>query len=121
MPGSDSTGQAGFSDITENHYGKIFLNALLVSLFSAGIQLSQPPSSAFQQYNPVQSAGGAIGSQMGQLGMEFARKGMSIPPTQRIRQGYEFAILTTKDIAFSRPWVAGVCGDMSVDVAMASR
>jgi type IV secretion system protein TrbI len=121
MPGADATGQAGFSDITENHYGKIFLNALLVSLFSAGIQLSQPPSSAFQQYNPVQTAGGAIGSQMGQLGMEFARKGMSIPPTQRIRQGYEFAILTTKDIAFSKPWVAGVCGDMSIDVAMASR
>jgi type IV secretory pathway VirB10-like protein len=117
MPGTDQTGQAGFSDITENHYGKIFFNAVLVSLFSAGIQLSQPPSSAFQQYNPIQSAGGAVGQQMGQLGMEFARKGLDIPPTQRIRQGYIFDILLRKDIAFSRPWQEGVCGDTTVQVA----
>jgi type IV secretory pathway VirB10-like protein len=118
MTGSDQTGQAGFSDLTENHYGKIFLNALLVSLFSAGIQLSQPPSSAFQQYNPVQSASGAVGQQMGQLGMEFARKGMDIPPTQRIRQGYQFVVMSHKDIAFSRPWVEGDCRSSDVTVAL---
>jgi type IV secretion system protein TrbI len=117
MPGADQTGQAAFSDITENHYGKIFLNALLVSLFSAGVQLSQPPGSSFQQYNPIQSAGGAIGQQMGQLGAEFACKGLDVPPTQRIRQGYQFTILTTKDISFSKPWQEGVCGDMDVQVA----
>jgi type IV secretory pathway VirB10-like protein len=117
MPGADQTGQAAFSDITENHYGKIFFNALLVSLFAAGVQLSQPPSSSFQQYNPVQTAGGAIGTQMATLGQEFARKGLDIPPTQRIRQGYQFTILTTKDIAFSKPWQEGVCGDMDVTVA----
>jgi type IV secretory pathway VirB10-like protein len=109
MYGADQTGQAGFSDITENHYGKIFLNAMLVSLFSAGIQLSQPPSSALQQYSPVQSAGGAVGQQMGQLGMEFARRGMDIPPTQRIRQGYPFVVMLHKDIPFEAPWQAGVC------------
>jgi type IV secretory pathway VirB10-like protein len=119
MPGADQTGQAAFSDITENHYGKIFFNALLVSLFGAAVQLSQPPGSSFQQYNPIQTAGGAIGQQMGQLGAEFARRGLDVKPTQRIRQGYEFTILTTKDIAFSNPWQQGVCGD--VDVTVASR
>lgn len=107
--GSDATGQGGFSDITENHYGKIFFNALLVSLFSAGIQLSQPSQSAFQTYSPVQNAAGSIGQSMGQLGSEFARRGMDIPPTQRIRQGYNFVVLAHKDIAFDRPWEEGVC------------
>jgi type IV secretion system protein TrbI len=107
--GSDETGQGGFSDITENHYGKIFLNALLVSLFSAGIQLSQPSQSAFQAYSPVQNAAGSVGQTMGQLGSEFARRGMDIPPTQRIRQGYNFVVLSLKDIAFDHPWVEGVC------------
>jgi type IV secretory pathway VirB10-like protein len=118
MPGADATGQAGFDDITENHYGKIFLNALLVSLFSAGIQLSQPASSAFSSYNPTQTAAGAVGQQLGQLGSEFARRGMDIPPTQRIGQGYVFAILATKDIAFSKPWVEGDCKPATVQVAV---
>jgi type IV secretion system protein TrbI len=118
MPGADETGQAGFSDITENHYGKIFLNALLVSLFSAGIQLSQPPGSSFSNYNPTQTAAGAVGQQMGELGSEFARRGMDIQPTQRIRQGYSFSILTTKDIAFSKPWVESDCKPATVQVAV---
>jgi type IV secretory pathway VirB10-like protein len=117
MTGSDQTGQAGFSDMTDNHLGKVFTNALLLSLLSAGIQLSQPPQSSFQQYSPVQSAGGAIGQQMGQLGMEMARKGMSIPPTERIRQGYPFAVMISKDIAFDHPWVDGQCDGNSVTVA----
>jgi type IV secretion system protein VirB10 len=117
MPGTDQTGQAGFQDQTDNHLGQVFTAAILVSLFGAGAQLSQPPSSAFQQYSPVQTAAGAVGQQTSQLGQEFARKGLSIPPTERIRQGYEFAIMATKDIAFAHPWVAGVCDDNTVQVA----
>jgi type IV secretory pathway VirB10-like protein len=109
MPGSDQSGYAGFSDITENHLGKIFLNGLLISAFSAGIQLSQPQQSAFSGYSSQSVVGGAIGQQLGQIGMEFARRGMDIPPTQKIRNGYAFTILVTKDIAFDHPWVDGEC------------
>ncbi|HEX2943030.1 MAG TPA: TrbI/VirB10 family protein [Rhodopila sp.] len=114
MPGSDQTGQAGFSDLTDNHLGKVFTSAILMSLFGAGIQLSQPPGSAFQTYNPVQTAGGAIGQQLGQLGQQFAQKGLSIPPTERIRQGYDFAIMVTKDIAWDHDWHEGVCAESTV-------
>jgi type IV secretion system protein TrbI len=117
MPGADQTGQAGFQDLTDNHLGQVFTAAILVSLFGAAAQLSQPPSSAFQQYSPIQSAAGAVGQQTNQLGAEFARKGLSIPPTERIRQGYEFAIMVMKDIAFEHPWVAGVCDSNVVQVA----
>jgi type IV secretion system protein VirB10 len=57
----------------------------------------------------VQNAAGAAGQSMAQLGSEFARRGLDIPPTQRIRQGYSFVVMSTKDIAFSSPWVEGVC------------
>lgn len=114
MPGSDQSGYAGFSDITENHLGKIFLNGLLISAFSAGIQLSQPQQSAFSGYSSQSVVGGAIGQQLGQIGMEFARRGMDIPPTQKIRNGYAFTILVTKDIAFDHPWVEGECKKFKV-------
>jgi type IV secretion system protein TrbI len=117
MPGTDQTGQAGFQDLTDNHLGQVFTAAILMSLFGAAAQLSQPPSSAFQQYNPIQTAAGSVGQQTSQLGAEFARKGLDIPPTERIRQGYEFAVMVTKDIAFDHPWVAGVCDSNTVQVA----
>jgi type IV secretory pathway VirB10-like protein len=116
MPGSDQSGQAGFEDLTDNHLGKIFTSAILVSVFSAGAQLSQPQQSAFSTYSPTQTAAGTVGQQTSELGAEFARKGLSIPPTERIRNGYNFTIMLTKDVAFSKPWVDGVCGPMEVAI-----
>ena len=117
MPGADQTGQSGFEDLTDNHLGKIFTSAILVSIFGAAAQLSQPSGNAFQSYSPVQTAAGTVGQQTSQLGSEFARKGLSIAPTEQVRAGYNFGIFLTKDIAFSHPWVAGVCGGNSVELA----
>jgi type IV secretory pathway VirB10-like protein len=117
MPGADQTGQAGFHDLTDNHLSTIFTSAILVSVFGAAAQLSQPAGNAFQSYSPVQTAAGAVGQQTSQLGAEFARKGLSIAPTEQVRAGYNFGIFLTKDIAFAKPWVAGVCGGNSIQLA----
>lgn len=117
MPGADQTGQAGFSDLTNNHLGTIFTSAILVSVFGAAAQLSQPTGNAFQSYSPVQTAAGAVGQQTSQPGSQFAQKGLSIAPTERVRTGYNFGIFLTKDIAFAKPWVAGVCGGNSIELA----
>ncbi|MGD0106972.1 MAG: TrbI/VirB10 family protein [Rhodopila sp.] len=115
MPGSDQSGQAGFEDLTDNHLLKIFTSAILVSVFSAGAQLSQPQqSSVLQTYSPVQQAAGTVGQQTSQLGAEFARRGLSIPPTERVRNGYPFTVMLTKDIPFVKPWVEGVCDQIEV-------
>ena len=117
MPGADQTGQAGFHDLTDNHLAQVFTSAILVSVFGAAAQLSQPAGNSFQSYSPVQTAAGAVGQQTSQLGAEFARKGLSIAPTERVRDGYEFGIFLTKDLAFSKPWIAGVCGSNSIVLA----
>src|SRR5262249_36265017 len=44
MPGADAIGAAGFQDEVNNHYLRIFGHALLLSIISAGVQLSQIPS-----------------------------------------------------------------------------
>lgn len=106
MPGSDASGFAGFQDKTDNHYFQIFTNAILLSLFSAGTQLSQPQAQNTENINPGQTVASAMGQQLGQLGQEFARRGLDIPPTNVIRNGYPFTIMLTKDIAFARPWKA---------------
>lgn len=97
MPGADAAGYAGFSDKTNNHYGRIFGKALLLSAFSAGVQISQPQSKG-DRYSSREIATAELGRQLGQLGMETARRGMDIQPTIEIRPGYNFNINVTKDI-----------------------
>ncbi|HCR3985092.1 TPA: conjugal transfer protein TrbI [Kluyvera ascorbata] len=98
MPGTDMGGYAGFNDKVDNHYVRIFGSGLLLSVFSAGIQLSQPQASNGENYSSSQIIAGSLGQQMGQIGMQMAQKNMNIQPTLEIRPGYEFNIMVTKDI-----------------------
>ncbi|MDE9463076.1 conjugal transfer protein TrbI [Xenorhabdus bovienii] len=98
MPGADQGGYAGFYDKVNNHYLRIFGNGLLLSLFSAGIQLSQPQAGKGENPSSSQIMAGSLGQQMGQLGMQMAQRNMNIQPTLEIRPGYEFNVMVTKDI-----------------------
>lgn len=98
MPGADQGGYAGFYDQVNNHYLKIFGAGAMLSIFSAGIQLSQPQASGEENTNSSQIIAGALGQQMGQIGMQMAQKNMNIQPTLEIRNGYQFNIMVTKDI-----------------------
>lgn len=104
MPGADVSGFAGFNDKVNNHYWRIFGNAFMLSLFSAGIQLSQPdPGPNAGMYDSQQILAAEIGRQLGQLGMEMSRRNLDIQPTLEIRPGYRFNIMVTKDMILP-PW-----------------
>lgn len=105
MPGADQSGFAGFRDQVNNHYWRIFGNAFMLSLFAAGIQLSQPQQQTNMLTNQ-QTIAAAIGQQLGQLGMEMTRRNMDIQPTITIRPGYRFNVMVTKDMVLPRPWAA---------------
>jgi type IV secretion system protein VirB10 len=103
MPGADRSGYAGFNDQVNNHYLKIFGSAVMLSVFSAGVQLSQPQQSASGTLTNQQIMTAALGQQLGQVGMEMIRKNMQIQPTLGIRPGYRFVLMVTKDIVLP-PW-----------------
>ncbi len=105
MPGADTGGYAGFNDEVNNHYWRIFGNALLLSAFSAGIQLSQPQTNSSQSGNldSQQILTQELGIQLGQLVIEMARRGLNVQPTLEIRPGYRFVVMVTKDIILP-PW-----------------
>lgn len=104
MPGADQGGYAGFHDKVNNHYVKVFGDALLMSLFSAGIQLSQPDSNNENGgYSSQQIIAASLGQQLGQTGMQIAQKNLSIQPTLEIRPGFRFNIMVTKDMILA-PW-----------------
>jgi type IV secretory pathway VirB10-like protein len=108
MPGADEGGYAGFHDQVNDHFWKTFGNALMLSLFSSGVQLSQGQGNGASSngMNAQQTMAASLGQQMGQLGMETARRNMQVQPTLEIRPGYRFDVMVTKDISGLRPWRA---------------
>lgn len=104
MPGADTSGFSGFNDKVNNHYLKIFGSALLVSVFSTGIQLSQHETNAGTEgaLSSSQVLSQEVGRQMGQLGSELMRRNMNVQPTLTIRPGYRFVIMVQKDIVLPR-------------------
>lgn len=97
MPASDQSGYAGFNDRVNNHYGKAFGSALLMSAFSAGVQISQPQAANGQNISTGQTIAGAIGQQLGQAGSQIMQRNVRVQPTLQIRAGYRFNVSVTKD------------------------
>jgi type IV secretion system protein VirB10 len=107
MIGQDAQGASGFHDKTNNHYVRLFGMALLTSAFSAGIQITQGSGQSNSAYpSNSQLATQALGQQLGQLGMEIARKNMNVQPTITIPVGYRFNIRVNRDVAFVEPYVS---------------
>src|ERR1700723_1905854 len=105
--GDDSTGAAGFRDQVNSHWGRILSGALLTSLFSAGIELSQGTnSSILTQPSYGQQVGQAVGQQVGQVGVEVTRRNLNIQPTIVVRPGYRFFVRVEKDLLFRAPYSA---------------
>jgi type IV secretion system protein TrbI len=105
MAGADISGYAGFRDKVDNHLFKVFSEAFLLSIFSAGIQLGQPQATNGENTNSTQLVSAAIAQQMGELGMEIVRRNMDVAPTLEIRPGYAFNVMVSKDMVIA-PWVA---------------
>ena len=106
MPGTDPTGAAGFEDQVNHHLVRIFGNALLLSIISAGVQLSQIPSfgQGFTGPSAGNVLGAAVGQELGQTSNELIRRGINIAPTVEIRAGYAFNVMVTQDLVFPGPY-----------------
>jgi type IV secretory pathway VirB10-like protein len=106
MPGTDATGVAGFHDEVNLHLVRVFGNALLLTVFSAGAQLSQIPDygRGFAGPSAGNVLGAALGQQLGQTSNELIRRGINIAPTLEIRPGYAFNVMVTQDLVFPGPY-----------------
>ncbi len=106
MPGTDAAGAAGFQDQVTLHLVRVFGNALLLSVFSAGVQLSQIPDfgGGFAGPSAGNVLGSALGQELGQTGNELIRRGITVAPTLEIRPGYPFNVMVTQDLVFPGPY-----------------
>ncbi|MBU2770131.1 TrbI/VirB10 family protein [Acidithiobacillus caldus] len=97
MSGVNGLGEAGFSQITDNHYFRIFGSAFLISMIGAGAQLAQPQSSsALSTPNAAQTGTAALAQEMDSVSTNMLNKNLDIAPTLKIRPGYLFNVMVSK-------------------------
>ena len=105
MPGTDQAGHAGFDAEVDNHYFRVLTSALLMSVVSAGMQISQPPQgNSNGPATPAQTAAGALGQQLGQVSSGMIQRNLKIQPSLSQQPGYRFNIQVTRDIIFPGPY-----------------
>lgn len=98
LPGVDQEGYAGLSDQVERRLWEKFGTAGLLSVIGAGAQLSQARDGEEAAPTAGQVATEEFGRQWGELGRESARRNMRVQPTLRIRPGYRFNVMVTRDL-----------------------
>jgi len=104
MSGVDQIGEAGFYDQVNNHYLRVFGSAIMISLFGAAAQLSQPQnSSAFTSSSMSNQATANLATQLDTAATNILNKNLNIAPTLNIRPGYPFNVMVNKTIIM-QPW-----------------
>jgi type IV secretion system protein VirB10 len=116
MPGADPSGYAGFTDQIDHHYLQTFGTALLMSTISAGRMVGQLTAVGSGTYSPYgyappsqwaltgEAAGAGASGQLGQVGQQSLLQGMNRSPTPKIRAGYEFNVMVTRDLVLAGPY-----------------
>lgn len=110
LPGlgmTDAQGAAGVTGDVDNHIRHVFGNALLLSVLSAGVQLSQPRTgtSVLTPPSAGQVAAGAVGEELSQVAADLLRKNLEIQPTITIPPGTLFNVFLNADLVFRGPYI----------------
>ncbi len=103
LPAVDAKGRSGLSDRVNHHTARIFGNALLLSLLSAGFDAAQPGEAQLRLSAGELAVQGAS-RELERAATEILRRSASIPPTVRIRAGTAFNVFLTGDLTFSAPY-----------------
>ncbi len=101
MPGVDLTGQAGFKDKVNNHFGSLLKGVLLSSIAGAGAAIVTDDDDDDDDTDYASEAGKAAGIAVINIGNKFADKALDRQPTIEIRPGYRFNIMVHRDMVLT--------------------
>lgn len=106
LPTKDMRGASGVPSQVNNHYARLYGQAALLSIISAGAQLSQPQqSNILAAASPGQVAAGALGRELSDISMETIRRNMDVRPTLEVKAGTPFYIYLERDLVLDGPYL----------------
>ena len=98
-PSTNSLGMAGLGGKVNNHYGRIFGTATLLSLIGAGV--SNVGVNGNDQNNASQTYRTEVANSFGDQANSILQRNLSIPPTITVKHGSRIKVLVAKDLDFS--------------------
>ena len=96
MQGVDTAGYTGFQDKVDNHYFRIYGNAVLLSLMGAGYDILN--QKAQQSSDPRETVAASVGQKLADVSGQTLEKNMDVQPTLIIDPGYQFKVMVMKDM-----------------------
>ena len=96
IQGVDIAGFSGFQDKVDNHYLRIYGNAILLSLMGAGYDILN--KKAEQSTDPRETVAASVGQKLADVSGKTLQKNMDVQPTLIIDPGYKFKIIVMKDM-----------------------
>ncbi len=104
MQGIDISGFAGLHDRVNNHYLRIYGNALLLGFMGAGYDLlnNQQSNNNNGQFNAQQAVAANVGQKMSDVASQTLQKNMDVQPTITIPNGYRFNVIVLKDMLLEK-------------------
>jgi type IV secretory pathway VirB10-like protein len=108
LPGTGAGGAAGLAGSVDRHVLRAFGDALLLSLLSAGAQLSQPqPTGLAAAPSAGNVAAAALGQELSAAGIELLRRDISIQPTLRLPAATAFLVFVNGDLDLAPIFAGG--------------
>jgi type IV secretory pathway VirB10-like protein len=96
MQGVDIAGYTGFQGKVDNHYLRIYGNAVLLSLMGAGYDILN--QKAQQNMDTRNTVAASVGQKLADVSGHTIEKNMDVQPTLIIDPGYKFKIIVMKDL-----------------------
>jgi type IV secretory pathway VirB10-like protein len=104
LQGADPAGAAGLPARVDNHVLRVFGDAILLSLLSAGADLSQPASAnALAAPSAGSVASAALGLQLSDAGTQLLRRDLAIQPTLTLPAGTPLTVFVNADLPLPAP------------------
>ena len=98
-PSTNGLGMAGLGGKVNNHYGRIFGTATMLSLIGAGV--SNVGVNGNDQNNASQTYRTEVANSFGDQANSILQRNLSIPPTITVKQGSRIKVLVAKDLDFA--------------------
>lgn len=103
LPTHSSDGRSGMRDRVNNHWGRVFGTAVLLSALGAGVQLGVPQETDGGSMSPAQTAATAAATELSTLATEILRKNLEVKPTIEIRPATAFVVFVAADLDVGAP------------------
>ena len=103
LPTHSPTGESGVRDRVNNHWGRVFGTAVLLSAIGAGVQLGIPQETEGGTQSPSQTAATAAATELSTLATEILRRNLEVKPTIEIRPATPFTVFVAADLDVGAP------------------